>query len=62
MATTVGSDMEVGLGLLFAVVALVGTVVMYLATGIHDQVLAGWGFALAMLTAGLAIAAMHVYA
>ncbi|MFB6171345.1 MAG: hypothetical protein ABEJ23_02345 [Haloarculaceae archaeon] len=62
MATSVSSDMDVGLGLLFAVVALVGAVTMYLSAGLHDQLLAGWGFALAMFAAGLAIAAMHVYA
>lgn len=62
MATAVDTDMEVGLGLAFAAVALLGSVAMYLAAGMHDQVLAGWGFALAMLTASLALAAMHVYA
>lgn len=62
MATTVGSDMDVGMGLLFTVVTLFGAVAMYLAAGMHDQILAGWGFALAMLTGGLAVAAIHVYA
>jgi hypothetical protein len=61
MAETAASDMEVGLGLAFFVLGLVGAVTMYLAAGAHEQVLSGWGFALAMLTGAASVAAFHVY-
>lgn len=61
MTETAASDMEVGLGLAFALLGLVGAVTMYLAAGAHAQTLSGWGFALAMVAGALSIAAYHVY-
>jgi len=61
MAETATSDMEVGLGLAFALLGIVGALTMYLAAGAHDQVLSGWGFALAMLAGAASVAAFHVY-
>lgn len=53
------SDKAVGLGLVFGLLSIVGAVVMFvLAT---EQVLAGWGFALAVLAGSLAVAAIHVF-
>jgi hypothetical protein len=61
MAGTASTDKELGLGLLFGVVALVGALLMYVAAVGHDQVLSGWGFAAAMVAGGLAVLAIHLY-
>ncbi|WP_415381828.1 hypothetical protein [Halosimplex sp. TS25] len=54
-----GSDMSIGLGLAFAVLAVVGAAGMLVAY--HDQVVAGWSFALAIAGGVLSIAAIHLY-
>jgi len=59
MATeSVGTDMGIGLGVLFSLLAGVGALGMYL--GAPDE-LAAWGFALAVLAGSLAVVAIHVY-
>lgn len=57
--TAIRSDKAVGLGLVFGALAVLGAVLMYVAAA--RQVLAGWGFALAVLAASLAVAAIHVF-
>jgi len=60
MATeTAGSDMGLGLTVLFALVALVGAAAMFAAPG---QLNKAWGFGLAMLAATLAVVAAQLYA
>lgn len=54
-----GSDMSIGLGLAFAVLAVVGALGMLV--GYHDQIVAGWSFALAMTAGVLSIAGIHLY-
>jgi hypothetical protein len=62
MATdTVESDMGVGMGLLFSVLAGVGAVVMFGAAFAELQLTAAWGFALAMVAGTLAVVAAQVY-
>ena len=73
MATTTRTDMGVGLGLLFSLIAVgaaIATTVLGYTYGINHaageaaratQVNAGVAFALAMLAAGLAVTAIHVY-
>lgn len=61
MASASASDKAVGLGVLFAVLGLVGALVMYVGAVGHDQVAAGWGFALAMTAGALLVTALHVY-
>ena len=57
--TATGSDMDIGLGLAFAVVAVVGAIGMLVAY--NDQVVAAWSFALAMVAGTLSVAAIHLY-
>jgi hypothetical protein len=57
--TAGGSDMDIGLGLAFAVIAVFGAFGMLVAYS--DQVVAGWSFALAMIAGTLSIAAIHLY-
>ncbi|MFB6140331.1 MAG: hypothetical protein ABEJ26_07830 [Halosimplex sp.] len=54
-----GSDMGIGLGLVFAVLAVVGAVGMLVTY--HDHVVAGSSFALAMIAGVLSVAAVHLY-
>ena len=49
---TVSSDMGIGLGVVFSLLALVGAGVMIAAP---TQSLRAWGFAAAMIAAGLAV-------
>lgn len=56
---TVQSDKGVGFGALFAVVTLVGTLLMVAGPG---QLAKAWGFALAMLAASLAVVAVQAFA
>lgn len=53
------SDKAVGLGLLFGLLAVGGAMVMFVLS--TEQVLAGWGFALAIVAGALAIGAIHVF-
>lgn len=57
--TAAGTDMSIGLGLVFGLLSAVGAVVMFVSAAEH--VTAGSGFALAMLTGALAITAIHVF-
>jgi len=57
--TATGSDMGIGLGLAFVVVAVVAALGMLVAYS--DQVVAGWSFALAMVAGTLSVAAIHLY-
>lgn len=55
---TSASDMAVGLGAVFVLVAAGASLVTYLTPG---DPLSGWGFAAAMLAGALAVAAIHLY-
>ena len=55
---TVRSDMGVGLAVLFTLVACAAAAVAFVNPG---TVTAAWGFAAAMVTGVLAIAAVHLY-
>lgn len=58
---TVDTDMRTGVAMLFGVLGLIGALVM-LTMGLTDQqLLAGWGFAGAMLSGGVLIVVLHVY-
>lgn len=60
MSETVGhSDVGIGLALAFGLVAVLAAVAM--AVTVHDQVVAGWSFAVAMVAGSLAVAALHVF-
>lgn len=61
METTDGTDMQVGFAMALGALGLLGAAVMYLAGVDGNQVTSGWAFAVAMLAASLAIAAVHVY-
>jgi hypothetical protein len=60
MEASVGSDMSLGLGLLFGVLGAGGALVMLVAAFDGMKVVSGWGFAAAMLAAALLIAALHL--
>lgn len=55
---TFESDKALGLTIAFAVLAVVGAVVMY---GAPEQMDRAWGFATAMVAALLAVAAVHLF-
>lgn len=59
MATTNATEKGIGLTILFVVIALAGTLTMGL--GAEDQVIAATGFAVAVVSGSLAVAARHVY-
>ncbi|WP_135363498.1 DUF7525 family protein [Halosimplex halophilum] len=54
-----GSDMSIGLGLAFGVLAVAGAVGMLVAYS--NQVVAGWSFALAVVAGICSIAGIHLY-
>jgi len=56
---TAGSDMGIGLGLAFGVLAVAGAVGMLVAYS--DHIVAGWSFALAMVAGICSIAGIHLY-
>ncbi|SDF94680.1 DUF7525 family protein [Halorientalis regularis] len=57
--TGLQSDKALGLGLLFGALGIAGAVVMYVAAA--QQLLAGWGFALAIVFGSLAVGVIHVF-
>lgn len=61
MATELADDRAVGVGALFGALGVVGALVMYIGAVGHDQIVAGWGFALAMTAGALLVAALHGY-
>lgn len=52
------TDMSIGLGVLFVLIAAMGALLTYVSPG---EPLAGWGFALAMVAGAMAIAAIQIY-
>jgi len=56
---TAGSDMGIGLGLAFGVLAVAGAVGMLVAYS--DHIVAGWSFALAIVAGICSIAGLHLY-
>ena len=61
MATeSVTTDRSVGLSVLFGVLCLAGGIVAFVAGLTDDQILAGWGFAAAILAGALAVGALHL--
>jgi hypothetical protein len=60
MSETAGrTDMGIGLGLFFGVLAVVAAISM--AITVHQQVVAAWSFAAAVVSGILSIAAIHLY-
>jgi hypothetical protein len=53
-----GSEKAIGTGILLSLFAVGGTAVMYLGAG---DPLSGWGFAVAMLAASLAVTAVQLW-
>ncbi|WP_330631065.1 DUF7525 family protein [Halocatena halophila] len=57
---TAESDKRTGIAMVFGVLGLVGALVM-LAMGFqHEQLLAAWGFAGAMVAGALCVTAVHL--
>lgn len=59
--TATGSDMGIGVAMLFGLLGIACAVVMYVAAVGHNQTLSGWGFAGAMIAGTILIAAVHLY-
>jgi len=55
---SVDSDKALGVSMAFGVLAVVGALLMF---GGPTQAMKAWGFAAAMLTAALAVVAIHLY-
>lgn len=58
MEQSVESDKGIGLGIVFSLIAVVGTLIML--TG-GAEITIAWGFAAAMIAATLAVVAIQVY-
>jgi len=56
---SVDSDKALGISMAFGVLAVVGALLMF---GGATQLMRAWGFAAAMITAGLCVVAIHLYA
>ena len=62
MATTsASSDKGFGLTVLFAILAFLGVVGMFVAGLTGDQLVAAVGFAVAVIAASLAVSATHLF-
>lgn len=61
MDTSNRTDRRLGFSMLFTVIGVGGAVVMMAASLNGQQLLSGWGFAVAMLAASLLIVALQVY-
>lgn len=61
METASATDKGLGLPLLFGTLAVLGAAGMAVFGFTGDQLAAGASFAAAMVTAGMAVAAYHVY-
>lgn len=59
MATTVSTDRGVGFTVLFALLGLAGAVVAFVSGLTHHQLIAGWGFAVAILAGSIAVSVIH---
>ena len=59
--STASSDKRIAVPLTFGLVALFGAVGMTVFGITGDQVASGWSFAVAMVAAGLSVAAYHAY-
>lgn len=59
--TTIDTDRQVGLAMLFGAVGLVAALVMLSMGLAGQQVLAGWGFAGAVVAGAILIAVIHFY-
>lgn len=57
--TGIQSDKSLGLGLVFGMIAAVGALVMFVESA--NNLLAGWGFALAVIAGSIAIASIHIF-
>ena len=67
--TAQATDRSLGLGLTFGIIAVLATVLMgvtaylsFLGDGNGMQLLSGLAFAAAMIAAGIAVAALHMFA
>lgn len=61
MAATSESDRDVGLGVLFGFLGILGALGMYVGAVVHNQLVAAWGFAFAMTAGALVVTVLHVY-
>jgi len=57
--TVAGSDMGIGLGMVFAILAVLGAVGMLVTYNNH--LVAGWSFAVAIVGGVLSVAGIHLF-
>lgn len=60
MATSVGTDRGVGVTVLFVLLGLLSALVAFGGALAHDQLIAAWGFAAAMLAGAILVAGIHL--
>lgn len=60
MATSVGTDRGVGVAVLFALLGLLGALITFGGALAHNQLIAAWGFAAAMVAGAILIAGIHL--
>jgi hypothetical protein len=59
--TDLDTDMRIGLAMLFGAIGVLAAFSMIVTSVNHQQVLAGWGFAVAMVASSILIAVIHLY-
>lgn len=59
--TDLDTDMRIGLAMLFGAIGLLAAFAMIITSVNQQQVLTGWGFAVAMAASAILIAVIHLY-
>jgi hypothetical protein len=59
--TDIDTDMRIGLAMLFGAIGFIAAFTMIITSINKQQVLTGWGFAVAMVASAILIAVIHLY-
>ena len=59
--TDLKSDMRIGLAMLFGAIGFLAAISMIITSINHQQIMTGWGFAVAVVTSAILIAVIHLY-
>jgi hypothetical protein len=60
--TDLDTDMRIGLAMLFGAIGFLAAFAMIVTSVNKQQVLTGWGFAVAMVASAILVALIHLYA
>lgn len=59
--TDLNTDMRIGLAMLFGAIGFLAALAMIITSVNDQQVLTGWGFAVAIVASSILIAVIHLY-